>query len=106
MRVRNLYSSSERPRAVPAVPGFVNENGAMGKRTLTAGAASEFGCAGHGSVERGRNQISHDTESAGPAPQVYRHLGIKASVGVYKPPPPLYFHCAIAFIHWLVKKKK
>jgi len=32
---------------MPAVPGFVNEDGAMGKRTTAAGAVSEFGCAGH-----------------------------------------------------------
>ena len=32
---------------MPAVPGFVNENGAMGERTTAAGAESEFGCAGH-----------------------------------------------------------
>lgn len=32
---------------MPAVPGFVNENGAMGKRTTAAGAVLEFGCAGH-----------------------------------------------------------
>ena len=32
---------------MPAVPGSVNENGAMGKRTTAAGAVSEFGCAGH-----------------------------------------------------------
>jgi len=47
MRVRNLYSSSERPRAVPAVPGFVYENGAMSECTPAAGAESKFGCAGH-----------------------------------------------------------
>jgi len=65
-----------------------------------------LGALGIGSVERGRIQISHDTESAGPAPQVYRHLGIKASVGVFKPPPPLYFHCAIAFLRCLVNNNK
>jgi len=43
----NNSSSSERPRAVPAVPGFVNEDGAVGELTPTAGAVSEFGCAGH-----------------------------------------------------------
>ena len=32
---------------MPAVPGFVNEDGAMGKRILATGAVSEFGCAGH-----------------------------------------------------------
>jgi len=39
--------STERPRTVPAVPGFVNEDGAVGELTPTAGAVSEFGCAGH-----------------------------------------------------------
>ena len=32
---------------MPTVPGFVDEDGAMGKRTTAAGAVSEFGCAGH-----------------------------------------------------------
>jgi len=32
---------------MPAVPGFVDEDGAMGERTPAAGAVSEFGCAGH-----------------------------------------------------------
>jgi len=40
-------SSTERPRTMPAVPGIVNENRTVGKRTPTAGAVSEFGCAGH-----------------------------------------------------------
>jgi len=40
-------SSSERPRTMPAVPGFIDEDGAVGELTPTAGAVSEFGCAGH-----------------------------------------------------------
>jgi len=32
---------------MPAVPGFVNENGAMSERTTAAGAVLEFGCARH-----------------------------------------------------------
>jgi len=32
---------------MPAVPGFVDEDGAMSKPVLAAGAVSKFGCAGH-----------------------------------------------------------
>ena len=41
-----------------------------------------------------------------PAPQVYRHRGIKVLDGVFKPPPPLYFHSAIDINHCFVKKRK
>jgi len=33
-------------------------------------------------------------------------MGIKASAGVYKPPPPLHFHSTIDINHWIVKKRK
>jgi len=32
---------------MPAVPGFVDEDGTVGELTSTAGAVAEFGCAGH-----------------------------------------------------------
>ena len=32
---------------MPTVPGFIDEDGAMGKRTTAAGAVAESGCAGH-----------------------------------------------------------
>jgi len=46
-RNRGGRASSERPCTMPAVPVFVYENGAMGKRILATGAVSVFGCARH-----------------------------------------------------------
>jgi len=54
---------------MPAVPGFVNEDGAMGKRTPTAGAVAEFGCAGHDDhVAPGAMETAMAPLGAGPTP--------------------------------------
>jgi len=54
---------------MPAVPGFVDEDGAMGKCTTAAGAVSEFGCAGHDdSVAPGAMKTAMASLGAGPTP--------------------------------------
>jgi len=55
---------------MPAVPGIVDEDGAMGKRTPTAGAVLEFGCTGHDDhVAPGAMETAMAPLGAGPTPE-------------------------------------